>query len=123
MIAHRMDEGMPDWSEFRPVSEFSLHELPDYACIQLAKHMVGGIMLPEPVLEFILEKTSGNPLFIQEIMRALQSEGLFAKDDLGFWQISETLETVEIPDTIHELVLSRVDRLPIESRYLLQLAW
>lgn len=121
MIAHRQDENMPDWSE-NGVLDIALTDLPDHACIQIAKLMVGGIELPEPVLEFILEKTSGNPLFILEIMQALQDDGIFAKDQLGIWQISKDLDDVEMPDTIHGIVISRFDRLPIESRYLLQLA-
>jgi class 3 adenylate cyclase len=120
--AHRTDKGMPDWSEFSSVLDIELTELPDYATIRIAKQAVGGIRLPEPVLAYILEKTSGNPLFIQETMRALQAERLLSGDDSASGEISETLENLELPDTIHGLVISRIDRLPIESRYLLQLA-
>jgi tetratricopeptide (TPR) repeat protein len=117
-----MDEGMPEWSEISGVTDIELTELPDYATIRIAKQVVGGLALPEPLLAYILEKTSGNPLFIQETMRALQAEGLFADEDYDLDQLSETLENLELPDTIHGLVISRIDRLPIESRYILQLA-
>ncbi|MGD2026945.1 MAG: adenylate/guanylate cyclase domain-containing protein, partial [Anaerolineales bacterium] len=122
MVAHRMDEGMPDWSEYGDLLDIPLAELPDYASIQIVQQMVGGITLPNQVINFIIEKTSGNPLFIFELMYALQDEGIFAVDQQGSWQVGKTLDDIEVPDTIHGMVISRVDRLPLESRYILQLA-
>lgn len=67
----------------------------------------------------ILERASGNPLFIEEIIRGLIEAGVLERDD-SHWQIKSDEAAADIPASIQALLLARVDRLPHEVRRLAQ---
>ncbi|MGZ4393824.1 MAG: ATP-binding protein [Gaiellaceae bacterium] len=76
---------------------------------ELAAALLAEHELPADVLEAVLEKTEGNPLFVEETIRMLvQDDG----DDLSS----------RIPDTLQALIAARIDRLEPDEKLLLQRA-
>ncbi len=71
--------------------------------------------------DLILTRAGGNPLFVEEIVRSLVSGGVLVRE-AGRWSVNATVETVSLPPTLHGLLLSRVDRLPGDTRRVLQAA-
>jgi adenylate cyclase len=69
--------------------------------------------------QFVAARSGGNPLFIEEIVRSLVSTGVIVRRG-DRWVCAGACETVNIPATLHGLLLSRVDRLPAGARRLLQ---
>ncbi|QWG20098.1 AAA family ATPase [Bradyrhizobium sediminis] len=67
----------------------------------------------------ILERASGNPLFMEEIIRGLIEAGVLERDG-SHWQIKSNEAAADIPASIQALLLARVDRLPHEVRRLAQ---
>jgi adenylate cyclase len=67
----------------------------------------------------ILERASGNPLFIEEIVRGLIEVGVLERDG-AHWRITADEATADIPASIHAMLLARMDRLPHEVRRLVQ---
>jgi predicted ATPase/class 3 adenylate cyclase len=67
----------------------------------------------------ILERASGNPLFVEEIIRGLIEAGVLERDG-SHWQIKSDEAAADIPASIQALLLARVDRLPHEVRRLAQ---
>ena len=67
----------------------------------------------------ILERASGNPLFIEEIVRGLIEAGALERDG-SHWRIKSDEAAADIPASIQALLLARVDRLPHEVRRLAQ---
>src|SRR5207247_8937226 len=68
----------------------------------------GGGDLTDAARQGLLDKTEGNPLFVEETMRMLSEEGV---------------ESVNrIPDTVQALIAARIDRLPAEEKALMQRA-
>ncbi|WNV08891.1 adenylate/guanylate cyclase domain-containing protein [Tardiphaga sp. 709] len=67
----------------------------------------------------ILERASGNPLFVEEIIRGLIEAGVLARDG-SHWQIKSDEAAADIPASIQALLLARVDRLPHDVRRLAQ---
>ncbi|MCX5738832.1 MAG: hypothetical protein NTZ61_10130, partial [Proteobacteria bacterium] len=63
----------------------------------------------------------GNPFYIEEVVRSLVDEGAVVYRD-GRFHATEKIHAVVIPATIHEVVLTRVDRLGLRKKSLLQLA-
>jgi predicted ATPase len=57
----------------------------------------------------IVEKAEGNPFFLEELTRAVVERADFAT-------------AVAVPDTIQGVLMARIDRLPEESKRLLQTA-
>ncbi len=77
--------------------------------------------LPTHVRGMILEKTAGNPFYVEEVIRALLDEGAATLSD-GALRATEKILTVTIPSTIREVILVRVDRLPPRPRQVFQVA-
>jgi predicted ATPase len=74
---------------------------------------------PGHLFSRILERASGNPLFIEEIIRGLIEAGTLERDG-PHWRIKSDLAAADIPASIQALLLARVDRLPHEVRRLAQ---
>ena len=77
--------------------------------------------LPHATRAVIEAKAQGNPFFLEEVVRTLVDEGAIERVD-GRFRATERIHDVAIPDTLHEVVMARVDHLPALRRSLLQLA-
>jgi len=69
----------------------------------------------------IVRQAGGNPLYLEEVVRGLISDGVLTRD-AGAWRCARTAGAVEVPSSIEGLLLSRVDRLPARARRTLQSA-
>jgi class 3 adenylate cyclase/predicted ATPase len=125
---------------FRPQENFVLKTLERPFCIPipvsdlspkharlLLKHLIGIDILPPPVEQQLgLRDREGrdspvNPLFLEEALNVMRSAGVLQVN--GRIQVDESkLATMQVPDTIHGLLLARLDRLPPTTRDLLQIA-
>ncbi len=71
----------------------------------------------------MLRKAEGNPLFLEEVVRALIENGLLQHDpDSGEFLVGNNLDDFTIPDSLQALLLARIDRLETGTRHTLQLA-
>jgi len=122
ILAHRPDEDLPDWSDYPHAIELELGDLPQNACIEIVQSMIGPITLPESMCQLIQSRGSGNPFFLAEVVRALIDASAVQQDKSGSWQVVKDVSAVELPDTIHGIIISRLDRLQTIERRLLQVA-
>ncbi|HET8752037.1 MAG TPA: AAA family ATPase [Gaiellaceae bacterium] len=98
----------PGWGGGRLRSvTLELTALPDEEGATLVRELAAEVDMPVDV-EAVLAKAEGNPLFVEETIRALaeQAEG----------------RPERIPDTLQALIAARIDRLPPKSRRLVQRA-
>jgi predicted ATPase len=68
----------------------------------------------------ILEKTEGNPFFIEEVVQTLAEEGLL-RGERGSYRLERVPAELHIPVTVQGLLAARIDRLPAAEKELLQL--
>ena len=78
---------------------------------------VGDIL--DQLQDFVATRAGGNPFFVEEIVRTLVGKGVLVRQG-DHWTCTAACEAVDIPPTLHGLLLSRVDRLPVDARRLLQ---
>jgi len=83
--------------------------------------MFGIAAAPDGFAAVLHERTGGNPLFIEEIVRSLKDEGLIAVQN-GELSLAQPMPTVGIPDTVQSAVLARLDRLEPAWRDILRRA-
>jgi len=76
---------------------------------------------PPPELLVLLEKTQGNPLFVEELVQSLRETGDLLRDDDG-WHLRRSLDAIGVPDRIEGLITARLDRLEERARETLQVA-
>ena len=100
-----------------------LKELSAAAAGRIVSDVLGRDDLPEALAHVLLDKTRGNPLFIQEVARSLAAsgklDGLIASS--GF-ELAARMAALEIPDRVQGLVMARVDALPERTKDVLRTA-
>jgi class 3 adenylate cyclase/tetratricopeptide (TPR) repeat protein len=79
--------------------------------------------LPLAVRERIVRKASGNPFFLEEIIRNLIEAGLVVHDpSTGRWRATSRVASIPIPDTIQGVIMARLDRLDESAKEVLRAA-
>jgi class 3 adenylate cyclase/tetratricopeptide (TPR) repeat protein len=76
---------------------------------------------PPELAELVMRKTEGNPFFIEEVTKSLVESGVL-KESAGAYRLERPVADLRIPDTIQEVILSRIDRLEQHEKEALQLA-
>ena len=69
----------------------------------------------------LIERTEGNPFFLEETIRTLRDTGILV-GELGHLRLTRAVENVEIAPTVQAILASRIDRLPEDEKWLLQSA-
>ena len=87
---------------------------------QLIANLLHTLDIPEELRTFVFQKSQGNPLFAQELARTLQENAMVRHEAEHL--IFESPFDEQVPDTIHNLLQSRIDRLPEQERRVLQTA-
>ena len=87
----------------------------------LAEGMLHTDGLPAPVQTLIVEKAEGNPFFVEEVVASLRETGTLRYRD-GAWVLADEVETVSVPDTVQDVIMARIDRLPEPAKRTLQIA-
>ncbi len=78
---------------------------------------------PAQLRQMILEKTAGNPFFMEEFIRTLIDTGAVIRDDSGMrWCVDAKVEDIPIPENLQALLSARIDRLEDDARRTLQLS-
>ncbi|MGA8208115.1 MAG: adenylate/guanylate cyclase domain-containing protein [Candidatus Dormiibacterota bacterium] len=108
----------PSWGAGqRTFSALHLEPLAHGDMAALLRGFVAG--LPETVVQQVLERAEGVPLYAVETIRMLVDRGQLVERD-GALTVSAPLGALEIPDTLHALIASRLDAVSAEERALLQ---
>lgn len=108
----------PSWGAgLRNFTSLHLEPLPRGAMEDLLNGFVEG--LPVEVVDRVLERAEGVPLYAVEMIRMLVDRGVIVGSDDGY-RVDGELGTLEVPETLHALIASRLDSLPPRQRALLQ---
>ncbi len=76
----------------------------------LVERSAGGKPLPAEILEQILARTDGVPLFLEELTKTIIESGLLREAD-GHYALDGALPPLAIPTTLHDSLMARLDRL------------
>jgi class 3 adenylate cyclase len=101
--------------------EIGLEPLSEQESRDLVANLLVIESLPDQVRELILTRADGNPFFVEEVVRMLIERGLIERRD-GRWMAREGIGSVAIPETLHGLLLARIDQLPPAARRSLRVA-
>jgi class 3 adenylate cyclase len=98
----------PAWHHRSYLTEVTVHRLSQHATERMAAQVVGGKRLPAEVLQQIIEKTDGVPLFIEELTKAILESG-YLKETHTHDELTGTLPALAIPVTLQDSLMSRLD--------------
>ncbi len=100
----------PSWHHRSYLSEITVNRLSHTQVAQIVNRMTNGETLPHEVLQQILVKTDGVPLFVEEMTKAILESG-HLKETNGHYALTGSLSTFAIPATLQDSLMARLDRL------------
>ena len=81
---------------------------------QAGEALIGNLLniqgLPYTLRQQIIERSGGNPFFIEEVVRSLIDDGAIIRVG-GSFEVTEKIQAVVIPSTINDVLMARIDRL------------
>ena len=137
LCAMREERSAPSWQiktnadeDFRHrYSEITLRPLSAAESNELVNRLLAIPEIPEQLRKNILEKSDGNPFFIEEVVRTLIDSGAVESEDrnidgeiLRYWVATNEAAEFAIPDNLQSLLSARMDQLGDDTRSTLQMA-
>jgi tetratricopeptide (TPR) repeat protein len=87
----------------------------------LLRGYLGEDLAVEPLKRLLIERTEGNPLFLEESVRTLVETGLLVGEP-GAYRLTKPTDAIRVPPTVQAILAARIDRLRPELKRLLQAA-
>ena len=110
-------------------TELSLQALTQDESNELIDRLLAEADLPGQFRQRILERTAGNPFFLEEVLRKLIEDGILvhaegseAGNASTAWRVTSTEAGLDIPDNLQSLLAARIDRLDEKVRQTVQFA-
>jgi len=100
----------PPWVDLPNVGTLALGRLDRDDVASMVARVTGGRMLPAEVMKQIVAKTDGNPLFVEELTKAVLEAGILVADADGY-RLDGPLPPLAIPETLQDSLMARLDRL------------
>jgi class 3 adenylate cyclase len=98
------------WGHYPHVTALALNRLGQRHVAAMIDSLADGKVLPADVQDEIIAKTDGVPLFVEELTKAVLGSGLL-KETADYYVLQGPLTPLAIPETLHDSLLARLDRL------------
>jgi len=106
------------WNSKTYYTQLTLAPLGRENAEELLSSLIGDAIELKPIKRMIIERTEGNPFFIEEMVQALSDEGVLVRN--GVVKVARSLSQVRVPPTVQGVLASRIDRLPAREKEFLQ---
>ena len=103
-------EFTPPWPSYPHMTTISLTRLGRRDGAALVERVTGGKALPKEVMDEILARTDGVPLFVEELTKTVLESGLLQERE-GHYVLERPLPALAIPTTLQASLMARLDRL------------
>ena len=111
VLTFRLDFVSP-WAPRSHMTPIVINRLEKKQVGALIRHMAGDRQLPPEVLDHILIKADGVPLYVEELTKTVLESSLLQKST-DRYVLTGPLSGVAIPATLHDSLMARLDRVPI----------
>ena len=100
----------PPWTGRAHLTQLTVNRLPQRQTVEVIRQVAHGKGLPPEVVEQIVAKTDGVPLFVEELTKMVLESGLLQERDERY-ALTGPLHSLAIPATLHDSLMARLDRL------------
>src|SRR5262249_17473120 len=107
------------WAGKTYYRQLRVDPLPPESAEELLRTLVGDGAELAPLKRLLIDRTEGNPFFLEESVRTLVETGALTADR-GAYRLTPDVPTIHIPPTVQALLAARIDRLPPEEKRVLQ---
>src|SRR6266851_3682930 len=114
VVTSRAEFAAP-WVGRPHVTALSLNRFERSQAVTMIDRIMSSKALPAEVLDQIIAKTDGVPLFVEELTKSVLESGLLREEN-GAYVLASVLTPLAIPSTLHDSLTARLDRLsPIKE--------
>src|SRR5207249_9267466 len=100
----------PPWTGRSHLTQVTLPRLPRRQAAEMTGRVAHGKALPAEVMEQVVAKTDGVPLFVEELTKMVLESGLLQERE-ECYELTGPLPPLAIPTTLHDSLMARLDRL------------
>jgi class 3 adenylate cyclase/predicted ATPase len=121
LLVNYRPEYQHGWGNKTYYTQLRIDPLPPESAGELLQALLGEDANLDGLKRFLIERTEGNPFFIEESVRTLVETRLLA-GERGSYRLTQPIEATQVPATVQAVLAARIDRLPPEDKRLLQSA-
>jgi len=110
-----------NWGGRTYYTQIRIDPLGSESAADLAQALMGDDPSLANLKQVLIERTAGNPLFLEESVRTLLETGMLIGKS-GDYRLKQNVSIPEIPASVQAIIAARVDRLSPEAKKLLQCA-
>jgi tetratricopeptide (TPR) repeat protein len=121
LLVNYRPEYQHGWGSKSYYTQLRLDTLASDTAEELLDTLLGMDSSVDPLKPLLIGRTAGNPLFLEESVRALV-ETASLTGDRGAYRLARPVEAIDVPATVQAILASRIDRLTPEHKHLLQTA-
>jgi class 3 adenylate cyclase len=107
-----------EWGNKTYYSQLRLDPLGEESAGEMLTTLFGDTGEIAPLKRLIIERTEGNPFFMEEMVHALFEQGALVRN--GVVKLAKPLDQIHVPATVQAILSSRIDRLEAAEKKLLQ---
>ena len=112
-------EHKEEWASQPNYRQLRLEPLPGESLAELLQVLLGSNPGLKTLKTFLMKAASGNPFFVEEIVRSLVDTGVL-EGGQGNYRLAKAFSSVEVPPTVQAVLAARIDRLSPAGKRLLQ---
>jgi predicted ATPase/class 3 adenylate cyclase len=121
LLVNYRPEYQHGWGSKTYYTPLRLDPLPPVSADAFLQALLGDNLNLAPLKQLLIERTGGNPFFLEESVRTLVETGVLVGES-GAYRLGQALPTIQVPATVQAVLAARIDRLPPEEKRLLQTA-
>jgi tetratricopeptide (TPR) repeat protein len=121
LVVNFRPEYRHEWGGRGHYSQIQVQPLSATSADELLDSLLGTDAGLEPVKQFLIERTGGNPFFLEETVHTLVETGALAGERHAR-RLAVPLGAIQVPATVQAVIAERADRLPADGKRLLQCA-
>jgi predicted ATPase len=118
LVVNYRPEYSHQWNSKTYYTQLRLDPLGRESAEEMLSALLGDGAELAPLKRIIIQKTEGNPLFMEEIFQALLEDGSLQRN--GVVKLVRPVDQLKLPPTVQDILSSRIDCLPPEAKDLLQ---
>jgi class 3 adenylate cyclase/tetratricopeptide (TPR) repeat protein len=121
LLVNYRPEYQHGWGSKTYYTQLRLDPLLRESSLELLQVLLGDDASVGPLRPLLIERTEGNPFFLEESVRTLAETQVLA-GERGAYRLAQALPSIYVPATVQAVLSARIDRLPPEEKSLLQTA-
>ena len=121
LLVNYRPEYQHGWGSKTYYRQLRIDPLPPESAEELLLGVLGDDAALQPLKQLLIERTEGNPFFLEESVRTLVETKVLV-GERGRYRLGGSLEITRVPATVHAVLAARIDRLLPDEKRLLQSA-